>query len=209
MRKFLIAALLVSAGAITVLAQEQNSELAGTIGRTIISDQITPDTSIPFHTVHFGHGTSFDINYARRLRSYLWGDLSAELPVIVNFDEDLNYGTNQIPNQYSSYFITPAARVNLIPNLAISPWISLGGGIGIFHASNQLLHFGTNTGDRTKVTGMLQGGIGMDVRLPRVHSLKFRVEARDDWSGVAPLNIDTGRSRQHNYYVGAGAVYRF
>jgi hypothetical protein len=209
MRKFLIAALLVSAGAITALAQEQKNELAGTIGRTIISDQTTPDTSIPFHTVHFGHGTSFDINYARRLRSYRWGELSAELPVIVNFDEDLNYGTNQIPKEYSSYFITPAARLNLIPNLAVSPWFSLGGGLGIFHASNQLLYFGPNMGDRTKVTGALELGIGLDVRLPRVHSLKFRFEARDDWSGVPPLNIDTGRSRQHNYYVGAGVVYRF
>jgi hypothetical protein len=207
MRKFLIAALLMSAAAITVPAQEPKNELAGTIGRTIIGDQTTPDTSIPFHTVHFGHGTSFAINYARRLRSYRWGDVSAEVPVIFNPDEDLNYGTNQIPKEYSSYFITPAARVNLIPNLAISPWLSFGGGVGIFHASNELLYFGTNVGDKTKVTGVLQGGIGFDVRL--LHSLKFRFEARDDWSGVAPLNIDTGRSRQHNYYVGAGAVYRF
>jgi hypothetical protein len=209
MRKFLISALLMSAGAITVSAQEPKNELAGTIGRTIIGDQTTPDTSIPFHTVHFGHGTSFAINYARRLRSYRWGDVSAEVPVIFNPDEDLNYGTNQIPKEYSSYFITPAARVNLIPNLAISPWISFGGGFGIFHASNELLYFGTNMGDKTKVTGVLQGGVGFDVRVPHVHSLKFRFEARDDWSGVAPLNIDTGRSRQHNYYVGAGAVYLF
>jgi len=101
MRKFLIAALLLPVGAIAVLAQEQKNELAGTIGRTIISDQTTPDLSTPFNTVHFGHGTSFNINYARRLRSYRWGDLSTEVPVILNPDEDLNYGTNQIPKEYS------------------------------------------------------------------------------------------------------------
>jgi hypothetical protein len=209
MRKLVIAALFVSAGAMTALAQEDKNELAGTIGRSIIGDQVTPDTSTPFHTVHFGHGTSFNVNYARHLRKYFWGELSAEVPVIVNFDEDLNYGTNQIPKEYSSYFITPAARVNFIPDLAVSPWLSFGGGFGIFHASDKLLYFGANTGDRTKVTGVLQGGIGLDVRLPRVHTLLFRFEARDDWSGVPPLNIDTGRTRQHNYYVGAGAVFRF
>ena len=209
MRKFLIAALLLPVGAIAVLAQEQKNELAGTIGRTIISDQTTPDLSTPFNTVHFGHGTSFNINYARRLRSYRWGDLSTEVPVILNPDEDLNYGTNQIPKEYSSYFITPAARVTFIPNLAISPWLSFGGGIGIFHASKELLYFGSNNGDRSKVTGAIEGGIGFDVRLPKLSRLKFRFEARDDWSGVPPLNIDTGRSRQHNYYVAAGVVYRF
>jgi hypothetical protein len=132
-----------------------------------------------------------------------------EIPVIFNPDEDLNYGTNQIPKEYSSYFITPAARVTFIPNLAISPWLSFGGGIGIFHASSELLYFGPNIGDRSKVTGAIQGGIGFDVRLPKVERLKFRFEARDDWSGVPPLNIDTGRTRQHNYYVAAGVVYRF
>ena len=132
MRKFLIVALLVFAEATTALAQDEKNELAGTIGRTIVSDQTTPDTSIPFHTVHFGHGTSFSVNYARRLRSYRWFELSAEVPVIVNFDEDLNYGSNQIPSEYSSYFITPAARVTFIPNLAFSPWLSLGGGIVVW-----------------------------------------------------------------------------
>jgi hypothetical protein len=209
MRKLVIAALLLLAGALTAFAQEEKNELAGTIGRTIISDQVTPDTSIPFHTVHFGHGTSFDVNYSRRLRKYFWGELSAEVPVIINLDEDLNYGSNQIPKEYSSYFITPAARVTFIPDLAFSPWLSFGGGFGIFHSSDKLLYFGANTGDRTEVTGVLQGGIGFDVRLPRPHNLLFRFEARDDWSGVPPLNIDTGRTRQHNYYVGAGAVVRF
>src|SRR5215470_11535536 len=127
MWKLVIAALLLLAGAVTALAQEEKNELAGTIGRSIIGDQTTSDTSIAYHTVHFGHGTTFDVNYARQLRRYFWGKLSAEVPVIINFDEDLNYGTNQIPLDYSSYFITPAARVNYIPDLAISPWLSFGG----------------------------------------------------------------------------------
>jgi hypothetical protein len=208
MRKFLIAALLIFCATTTALAQAQNDELAGTIGRTFISDQTPPNTNFFNNTVHFGHGTSFEINYGHRFRSYGWGDLWLEVPAIFNPDEDLNYGTNQIPKDYSSYFITPAARLNLIPALAVSPWVSFGGGIGHFVASKELLFFGTNNGHRVETTGVLQGGVGFDVRLP-IHRLKFRFEARDDWSGAPPLNIDTGKSRQHNYYVGAGAVFRF
>jgi hypothetical protein len=36
-----------------------------------------------------------------------------------------------------------------------------------------------------------------------------RGEARDFWSGVPQLNVDTGKSRQHNYFVAAGIVWRF
>ena len=54
----------------------------------------------------------------------------------------------------------------------------------------------------------MQGG-GIDVRLPGVHRLKFRFEARDDWSGVPAINVETDKTHQHNYYVGGGIVIRF
>jgi hypothetical protein len=210
MRIFFAATLLLLvAGSTIAAAQEQKNELAGTVGRTFISDQTVPNASFFDNTVHSGKGTSFEINYARKFRSYGWGDLSFEVPAIFNPDEDINYGLNQVPKQYSSVFITPAARVNLIPDLAFSPWVSFGGGIGHFVASKDLVFFGRNTGHRIKTTGVLQGGVGMDVRLPKLHSFRFRVEARDDWSGVPPINVDTGKTRQHNYYVGGGIVYRF
>src|SRR6266700_3757783 len=116
MRTFLAAAWTVLAiGSTVALAQEPKNELAGTIGRTFISDQTPPNTNFFDNTVHFGKGTSFEVDYARRLRS--------------------------------------------------------------------------SAGETCRS--------------------KFRSEARDDWSGVPPLNIDTGKSRQHNYYVGGGMVYRF
>jgi len=211
MWKVLIAVLLVCTGAVSVLAQEQADEIAGTVGRTIIGDQTPPNTNFFNNTVHFGHGTSFEVNYAHRFRTLGsgWGALWLEVPAIFNLDEDLNYGANQIPKDYSSFFITPSARLNLIPDLAVSPWVSFGGGYGHFSASNDLVFFGPNTGHRIKNTGVLQGGVGFDVRLPKIHRLKFRFEARDYLSGMPPLNIDTGRDHQHNYYVAAGGVFRF
>jgi hypothetical protein len=210
MRNFFAAAVvLLAAGSTIAAAQESKNEIAVTIGRTFVSDQGVPGTNFFDNTVHFGKGLSFEGNYARKLLHYFWGDLAVEVPVIFNPDEDLNYGLNQVPMQYSSLFITPAARVTLIPDLAVSPWFSFGGGFGHFSASSDLLFGGTNPGPRGKTTGVLEGGVGMDVRFPGLHKARFRVEARDDWTGEAPVNVNTGKSRQHNYYVGGGIVFHF
>ena len=200
---------LVTVAILTASAFAQKNELTGIIGRTFISDQTVPNTNFFDNTVHFGKGLSFEGDYARRLRGYRWGVLWVEAPVIYNPDEDLNYFLNQIPKQYSSVFITPAVRVNFLENLAFSPWISFGGGLGIFVASNELL-FGTpNPKHRLHATGAIQGGVGFDVGIPKTKLCQFRFEARDDWTGVPPIYVNTGKSRQHNYYVGGGAVFHF
>lgn len=216
MRKFFAATVMfLAAGSMIAAAQESQSqetknEIAVTIGRTFVSDQGVPGTNFFDNVVHFGKGLSFEGNYTRKLRHYFWGDLAVEVPIIFNPDEDLNYGLDQIPKQYSALFITPAARVTLIPDLAVSPWFSFGGGIGHFEASKDLVFYGTNLSPRGKTTGVLEGGVGFDVRLPKkMGRTKFRFEARDDWSGESPLNVNTGKSRQHNYYVGGGIVFHF
>ena len=45
--------------------------------------------------------------------------------------------------------------------------------------------------------------------MSRFNKLSLRGEARDFNSGVPQLNVDTGKSRQHNYFVGGGVVWRF
>jgi hypothetical protein len=199
----------------TAFAQEPEpkNEFALGIGATVISDQTVPNTNFFNNTVHSGKGVSFIFNYARQVRSFRWaqGSVGIEIPVIYNPDEDLNYGLNVIPEQYSSFFLTPAVRLSFARKFVVSPWVSLGGGVGYFVASTNLeLQNAPNTGQRTKTTGVMHAGIGFDVPLPlRVHGLKFRFEARDNWSGVPPINVNTGKTRQHNYYVGAGVLFPF
>lgn len=200
--------LLCMSGTVAV-AQDTKNELAVTIGHIFISDQTVPNTNFFDNTVHFGKSIPFEIDYARDLRNFGWGVLAVEVPAIISLDQDLNYGQNQIPREYKSVFITPAARVSFPSYLPFTPWLSFGGGVGHFQASRDLLFFGSNPGPRVKTTGVLQGGVGLDIKLFGLQSLKLRVEARDDWSGVPPLNVDTGKTRQHNYYVGGGAVFRF
>lgn len=205
-----VVVLVLIATAIAFAQEAGKNEIAGTFGHTFVSDQGVPNSGLSNSIINHGAGYSFEINYARILRGYDWADFAIELPAIFNPDEDLHYFTNQIPQQYSSFFITPAARVRFFPEVAFSPWISFGGGLGHFQASSNLLFFGKNTGNRGETTGVLQGGVGLDVHIPRrIQRLKIRVEARDDWSGMPPLNVNTGKTRQHNYYVAGGLVYRF
>ena len=214
----LLAAILLFAASSAGITQAQDAELKNelgvSVGRTFISDQTVPNTNFFDNTVHFGKGLSFDFLYARQLKSFRWADsaVAVEIPVIYNPDEDLHYGLKVIPKQYSSVFATPALRLNFVRDFIVSPWVSFGGGVGHFSASSDLESSGApNPGDRSKTTGVLQGGIGFDVPFPfiKLRGLKFRFEARDNWSGVPPINVDTGKTRQHNYYVGGGVVFPF
>jgi hypothetical protein len=211
MRKFSAVAVLLFAAASTVAAAQESdkNEIAVTVGRIFISDQAVPNAATVYNTVHFGKGLSFEGDYARKLRNYGWGTLSVEVPVVVNPDEDLNYGLNQIPKQYSSIFVTPAARVNFLQDFAFSPWVSFGGGLAHYVASKDLVFFGANPGHRVDNSGTLEAGIGFDVKIPRFDLFRFRFEARDFWTGEPPINVDTGHTRQHNYLVAGGAVFHF
>lgn len=210
MRRFLVTAVLMLATAGISVAQDQKNEAAVTVGRTFISDQGVPGTNFFDNTVHSGKGLSFDISYARALQNYRWGSLWVELPFLWNPDEDLNFGINAVPKQYSSMFLTPAARVRFFEGMAFQPWVSFGGGIGHFVGSSDMIFFGPNTGHRIKTTGVLHGGIGLDVPLGhKFQNAIFRFEARDNWSGEPPINVDTGKSHQHNFYVGGGVVFKF
>ena len=203
--------LALSASAIAFAQAEGKNEIAGTFGHSFISDQGIPNSGLSNSIINHGEGFSFEIDYARIFRAYDWADFAIEVPATFNPDEDLHYFTHQIPEGYSSFFITPSARVRFFPDVNFSPWVSFGAGIGHFQASDSLLFFGKNTGNRSETTGVVQGGAGLDVHFPcrRIQRLKIRVGARDDLSGVPPLNVNTGKTRQHNYYVAGGLVYRF
>lgn len=209
MRRLLAAGLLFLGLTSSCAAQdEKKHEIAVTVGRTFISDQTVPNTSFPNNTVRSGNGLSFDFSYAHVLQSYKWGSLWVEIPVLWNPDEDLNYGLNQVPLGYSSLFLTPAVRVRFPEGLAFQPWLSFGGGVSRFVVSKDLLFGGTNPGPRITTTGVLDGAIGLDLPLGRkLHNAIFRFEARDNWSGAPPINVDTGKTRQHNLYVGGGVVF--
>ncbi len=208
--KHLTIGALVAVCTFVAQAAAQKNELSGSIGRIFTSDQSIEGAPAYDPDLRFSNGLTFEIDYARRLTVTGRGffSLALEVPFAVNPDQDMHVALpNRVPQDYASYFVTPAARLNVFPAEGVSPWVSFGGGFGHFAPSSTLL-FGGNNPDQTGTnTGVLQAGVGLDVKIFRRFSL--RGEGRDFWSGVPQLNLNTGKSRQHNIFAGIGVVYHF
>jgi hypothetical protein len=194
-------------------AQDEKNEVTGMLGRIFISDQgihgPNAPTVNPF--VRSGKGLTFEINYARHFLSTDVYAISVEVPAVFNLDEDLGSGGDLVPSDYKQIFVTPAVRLNLFPATKLSPWVSLGGGLAHFSESSNLNYYGANPGGSTN-SGVLQAGVGIDVSLwpRRFRHFSLRGEARDFYSGTPDLPLaDTGKTRQHNYFVAGGLVWRF
>jgi hypothetical protein len=188
-------------------AQGEKNELTGLIGRIFISDQGIIGATNENPVVRSGKGLTFEVNYARRLMGTPVFAISGEVPAVFNLDEKLGSGDDVVPKNYKQIFVTPSARLNLFPDTAVSPWVSLGGGFAHFSENQDLIYYGPNPGT-SSTSGVLQGGFGLDVRV--LHQFSIRLDVRDFWSGTPNLPLaDTGKTRQHNYFVGGGVVWHF
>jgi hypothetical protein len=214
-KQAVIAVLAVTMSILGALASAQDAkndeknEVNGMIGRIFISDQGIQGTNAPAINpfVRSGNGLTFEVNYARHLIETPIFGISGEVPAAFNLDEKLNSGGNVVPSKYSQILVAPSVRVNFFPETAVSPWVSIGGGFAHFSEGNSLIYSGPNPGT-SSTSGVLQGGFGLDVKVWRRFSI--RGEVRDFWSGEPNFPLaDTGKSRQHNYFVGGGVVWHF
>lgn len=191
-------------------AQTEKNEIGGILGRTFISDQGIKGATFFDPIIHSGKGLTIEGEYARRLIVAPIWSISIEGLVVYNPDEDLNageYGHAVVPSDYKQLFITPAARVNLFPTTAVSPWVSFGAGFGHFSQGKDLVYGGTNPGKST-TSAVIEAGAGLDVRLWK--RLSLRGEVRDFYSGEPDFPLaPTGKTRQHNFFVGGGVFWRF
>jgi len=189
-------------------AWAQVNEVSVTVGRSFVSSQTILNSGLSFNpSVHFGNEESVAFNYARLIKSWKIFGFNAELPVAIYPRMDLNTQFNGIPKDIGALFLTPSIRMNIFSGDSVTPWLSAGGGYGRFREAPVLNYYGKNPGPTSSNTGVVQFGAGLDVWI--WHSWGLRTEARDFYSGVPALNVDTGRSRQHNYYVGIGVAHRF
>jgi hypothetical protein len=200
-------AILAGLSFLTANAAAQKNEIAGSIGRIFISDQGVTGADPSNPNVHFGDGLTYEANYGHRLFDIGLVGVTVEVPFVFTPTTKLNFGVNVVPKSFRSYFVTPAARVNLFPDTGFSPWVSVGGGFGHFSESSDLEFGGPNPGSQGTTSGVFQAGVGLDVRI--LPALKLRGEFRDFYSGVPQLNVTTGKDRQHNMFVGGGVVFSF
>ena len=113
-----------------------------------------------------------------------------------------------VPTDLKELFVTPAARVNLFPTTAVSPWVSFGAGFAHISQSSALV-FGGNTNPGTSSTSAaIELGVGLDVKVSK--RVSIRGGMRDFWAGEPNFPLaPTGKTRQHNYFVAGGAFWRF
>jgi hypothetical protein len=198
-----LAVLVVPVLVLVSSALAQINEVSITAGRTFVSTQTVTTTGLP---VHFGNEESVAFNYARFLKSFKVFGLYAELPVAIYPRMDVNYHLGTTPKDIGALFVTPSVRMNIFSGESVTPWVSVGGGYGRFREAPVTLYENPNASSGSN-TGVVQFGAGLDVWF--WHTWGGRFEARDFYSGAPALNVDTGRSRQHNYYVGVGVIHRF
>jgi len=186
----------------------QQNEISATFGRTFVSTQTIQGSTAPDKSLHFGVEETASLNYSRFLKRWGGFGLSGELPISYVIDQDLHTYQNLTPENYNALFIAPSARLNVFTGDSVSPWVSAGAGYGRFKAAGHLNFYGPNPASTITNTSVIQFGAGLDI-FPW-QRWGFRFEARDFYSGVPTLgDINTGRSRQHNYYVGGGVIRRF
>jgi hypothetical protein len=200
----LVVPILVTILGVISSAWAQKNELSITAGRTFVSTETVPSTG---DTVHFGNPASFEVDYARLLKTKKIFGLFAEVPVAVYPKMNLNYFPGGIPRDIGALFVTPSVRLNIFSGDSVTPWVCVGGGYGRFRECCSLYYYGPNPGPTGTNTGVVQFGAGLDVWY--WHTWGFRLEARDFFSGDPALDVVTSNSRQHNYYVGVGVMHRF
>lgn len=186
----------------------QSNEVSFSIGGVFSTDQtsralsaaiLCPITLPNCNTVALYNthaGVAFMGNFARRITAFGPSTLYVEAPVVGGPARDTNLTFRPIGDiltlSSSSLFFTPSAKFKFRDSSAISPFASVGGGLG---------HVGLVGAQMN--TGALQFGGGVDFKSPIPHLL-FRAEARDFFSAASPT-----RSYQHVVFAGGGAVLRF
>jgi hypothetical protein len=208
-KRWLLAALAVFTILLaSAVAQDEKNEVSGIIGRSYIAKQAIQGATFFDPFIRYGRGLTIEASYARRLRLSDIYSVSAEVPVLFIPDEDLHAGgTGLVPKDYKALFVAPGVRVNLFPTTAVSPWGSFGGGFGHISENGSTLYGATNPGKST-TSGVLQFGVGLDVKIRG--RLFLRGEGRDYWAGEPDFPLSpTGKTHQHNYFVGGGVMWRF
>lgn len=179
----------------------QKNELALVAGA-----KITPTVGSGTTETSFATTFAFEANYAAQLAHVPAVALHLEIPALFTPSTDLTTSNVTALKSYSSFFITPALRLKVLPGSPLSPWISAGGGIVHFNPGSTT-QGGTTVNTQSVTKGAAQAGVGADIHPPLL-PVAFRVEVRDFYTGLPDLNTVSIKVR-HNLLVGGGLVLRF
>jgi len=216
MKRVLVPAIILTIFAFVVAGEAQKNndddhknEFGFTIGGEVIPDTSTKTT--PPAPINIGSSIAYQLHYAHRL----WkGDKAAlffEVPAVAAPSHDVSSPNVATPISLATFYVTPSFRLNLRPSARLSPWLSFGGGYGLYEGSERLENGLTNF-NRFSGTGALQWGAGADFTTPFkiIFPISLRGEVRDFYTlDTLNFNNPLARTTQHNVVAGGGFFWRF
>jgi hypothetical protein len=212
--RLLFALIIASVTAVPLWAQttddadDNRNELGLTIGGEVVPDIESNSTRLTF-----GSSVIFAVNYARRIKTTKNTALFLEFPAFAAPSHSVTNASAAVPAtpvSLATFYVTPAFRLNFKTGSRVSPWLSVGGGYGLYEGSERLSNGAVNP-DRFSSVGTLQWGGGFDVKTPVkiIFPINLRFEVRDFYT-LDSLNFNTGRGTdQHNVNVAGGLLLRW
>lgn len=155
----------------------------------------------------FDHGTSYEGVFGHRVVDLHATSLYIELPVVGVTDREAPAGF--IGGHFSSVFFTPSLKLKVLPDSALSPFLTAGAGFAHFNSTFTVRTGPFSVGDMStsNTTWATQVGGGLDVKTP-IPVLGLRLEVRDFLTGLPDTNLTSSVSH-HNPFAGGGLVLRF
>ncbi len=87
---------------------------------------------------------SLELNYGREVHSFRHSELWLDVPALVGPNHRLTNGNALLPTSNATFYVTPSARLAFPLGHALTPWISAGGGYGLFETSDRLFGGASN-----------------------------------------------------------------
>ncbi len=194
------------------LAQDKKNELAFTVGGELIpSNSLASPASGVGPAITYSSSYALDLDYGRRIHTFRHTTLWLDVPAAVGPSHRIASSADLLPTNVATFFVTPSLRLELPDSHRVAPWLSFGGGYGLYETSSRLRGGTPNPVIHTN-TGVLQFGGGVDIKTPvrLIVPIGLRAEYRDFYALEPPdfaLPV-TGQS-QHNQVFAAGLTARF
>lgn len=186
----------------SVAAHAQGNDLSAVVGA-----KFTPSTTSALGgSTSIDTSVAFEVGFAVQLKALPAASLEVEVPVMVTPSAGVNASNLLASKSYSSLYFTPGLRLKFSPKGSISPWVAVGGGLAHFSPSSTSISGGASPATST-TKGVFDAGGGVDFKMSFL-PLRFRIEARDYFSGSPNLNIPR-LSLHNNIFAGAGVVVTF
>jgi hypothetical protein len=157
--------------------------------------------------LQFDRGTTYQATFAWRVWTTTAATVSIEVPFIASPAFTVVTPGASLPLEYASLYLTPGARVTLLPRAPISVFGAIGAGYARYSESRLKVDRSPNLNQRDTNTDALEFGAGVDVR--GFGWLGFRGEVRDVYTGARNFSIQTPGPRVHNVIGSGGLVVRF